>query len=183
MLKHSPQNSLQSSERLFLMWCESLKQWLSVLSFNWLPLLESLWSMYFLMILSIKNGGYAFLIRLDLLFFMSLWKEFQLLQILNKLSIRHLIKLILYENDVKLQKFQKWLVQLYLWYVWSVRFWLSIPEMIVSGEALEWLTSFSIVNLMLGGILFKNFKTFNESCSFSKGARMLPIYLKWNLGL
>ena len=42
------------------------------------------------MILSIKNGGYAFLIRLDL---MSLWKEFQLLQLLNDLSITHLIKL------------------------------------------------------------------------------------------
>ena len=53
------------------------------------------------MTLSIKNGGYAFLIRLDVMFSMSLWKEFQLLQILNNVSIRHLIKLILYENDVK----------------------------------------------------------------------------------
>ena len=51
------------------------------------------------MTLLIKNGGYAFLIRLDLMFSMSLWKEFQLLQILNNLSIRHLIKLILYENE------------------------------------------------------------------------------------
>ena len=59
------------------------------------------------MILSIKNGGYVFLIRLDLMFSMSLWKEFQLLQILNELSIRHLIKLILYENDVKLLKFKR----------------------------------------------------------------------------
>ena len=58
------------------------------------------------MTLSIKNGGYAFLIRLDLMFYMSLWNEFQLLQILNDLSIRHLIKLILYENDVKLLKFK-----------------------------------------------------------------------------
>ena len=33
--------------------------------------------------------------------------EFQLLQILNDLSIRHLIKLILYENDVKLLKFKR----------------------------------------------------------------------------
>ena len=31
---------------------------------------------------------------------MSLYKEVQLLQILNDLSIKHLIKLILYENDV-----------------------------------------------------------------------------------
>ena len=38
------------------------------------------------MTLSIKNGGYAFLVRLNLMFPMSLWKEFQLLQILNDLS-------------------------------------------------------------------------------------------------
>ena len=56
------------------------------------------------MTLSIKNGRYAFLIRLDLMFSMSLWKQFQLLQILSDLSIRHLIKLVLYENDVKLLK-------------------------------------------------------------------------------
>ena len=48
------------------------------------------------MTLSIKNGGYAFLIRLDLMFSMSLSKEFQLLQISNDLSIRNLVKLILY---------------------------------------------------------------------------------------
>ena len=59
------------------------------------------------MTLSIKNGEYAFLIRLDLIFFMSLWKEFQLLRILNDLYITHLIKLILYENDVKLLKFKR----------------------------------------------------------------------------
>ena len=44
------------------------------------------------MTLSIKNGGYAFLIRLDLMFSMSLCKEFELLQILNALSIRQLFK-------------------------------------------------------------------------------------------
>ena len=59
------------------------------------------------MTLLIKNGGHAFLIRLDLMLPMSLWKEFQLLQILNDLSIKHLIKLILYENDVKLLKFKR----------------------------------------------------------------------------
>ena len=61
------------------------------------------------MTLSIKNDGYAFLIRLDLMHSVSLWKEFQLLHILNDLTIRHLIKLIkliLYENDVKLLKFK-----------------------------------------------------------------------------
>ena len=59
------------------------------------------------MTLPIKNGGYAFLIRLDLMLSVSLRKEFQLLQILNDLSIRHLLKLILYENDAKLLKFKK----------------------------------------------------------------------------
>ena len=44
------------------------------------------------MTLSIKNGWYAFLMRLDLMLSMSLWKEFQLLQILNDQSIKHLIK-------------------------------------------------------------------------------------------
>ena len=57
------------------------------------------------MTLLIKNGRYAFLLRLDLMLSMSLWKEFQLLQILNDLSTKNLIKLILYENDVKLLKF------------------------------------------------------------------------------
>ena len=57
------------------------------------------------MTLSIKNGGYAFLIRLDLIFSMSIRKELQLLQILNDLSMRHLIKRSLYENDIKLLKF------------------------------------------------------------------------------
>ena len=59
------------------------------------------------MTLLIKNGGYAFLIRLDLMFSMSLWKEFQLLQILNDLSIKHLITMILYQNYVKLAKFKR----------------------------------------------------------------------------
>ena len=48
----------------------------------------------------IKNGGYVFLIRLDLMFSMSLWKEFQLLQILNNLSFKHLIKLIIVHRGV-----------------------------------------------------------------------------------
>ena len=101
------------------------------------------------MTLSIKNGGYAFLIRLDLMLSMSLWKEFQLLQILNDLYIRHLIKLILYENDVKLLKFKRSL--------WSVRFWLLIHEMNTSRKAMEWLICFSIANLMLGCLLLKKF--------------------------
>ena len=59
------------------------------------------------MTLSIKNGGYAFLIRLDLMFSMSLSKNFQLLQILNDLFIGHLSKPILYQNDEKLLKFKR----------------------------------------------------------------------------
>ena len=59
------------------------------------------------MILSTNNDGYAFLVRLDLIFSMSLLKDFQLLQILNELSFRNLIKLILYENDVKLLKLER----------------------------------------------------------------------------
>ena len=76
-------------------------------SFNWVWLLENLWLRYFLKTLWIKNGGYALLMRLDLILYMSLWKELKLLQILNELSIKHLIKLILYENDVKLLKFKR----------------------------------------------------------------------------
>ena len=59
------------------------------------------------MTLSIKIGSYAFLIRLNLIFSMSLWKEFQLLQMLNDLSIRYLTKLILYESDIKLLTFKR----------------------------------------------------------------------------
>ena len=58
------------------------------------------------MTLLITNGVYAFLIRLDLMLSMYLWKEFQLLQILNDVSTKHLLKLILYENDEKLLNFK-----------------------------------------------------------------------------
>ena len=53
-----------------------------------------------------------------------------------------------------------------------------IPEMNTSRKAMEWLISFSIVNLILGCLLFKKFKKFNESYSFSKAARMSSIHLK-----
>ena len=36
---------------------------------------------------------------------------------------------------------------------------------------------------MLGCLLFKKFKQFNESCSLAKAARVSSTYLKWNLGL
>ena len=63
------------------------------------------------MTLSIKNGEYTFLIRLDLMFSMSLRKGLPLLQILNDLRIRHLIQLSLYENDVKFLKLKRSSVQ------------------------------------------------------------------------
>ena len=59
------------------------------------------------MTLLITNGGYVFLIRLDLIFFMSLRKEFRLFQTLKDLSNKHLIELILYEKNVKLLKFKR----------------------------------------------------------------------------
>ena len=117
------------------------------------------------MTLSIKNGTYAFLIRLDLMLLMSLWKEFQLLQILSDLSIKHLMKLILIGNDLKLSKFKKSPLEVDLWYVWSVRFWLLVSEMNTSRKTMEWLICFSIVNLMLGCLLFKKFKKSNKSCN------------------
>ena len=43
-----------------------------------------------------------------------------------------------------------------------------------SRKAMEWLVCFSIVNLMLGCLLFKKFKKINESCSLSKAAIMSP---------
>ena len=50
--------------------------------------------------LSSKNDKYGFL-RIDLMCSMPLRKNFQLLQILNDLSIKYLIKWILYESHVK----------------------------------------------------------------------------------
>ena len=109
---------------------------------------------------------------------MLLWKEFQLLHVLNDLPTKHLIKLTLYENDVKLLKFKRRPVYVNLQYVWGVRFWLLIPEMNASRQTMEWLIYFSIVNLTLGYLLYKKFKKCNESCSFSKGVRILSTYLK-----
>ena len=79
------------------------------------------------MTLSVKNSRYAFYIRLVLMLSMSFWKEFQLLQILSDLSNKHLIKLILYENDVKLLKFKRG----------PLKFWLLIPEMNTSIKVME----------------------------------------------
>ena len=73
------------------------------------------------MTLSVKNGRYISLIRLDLMFSMSWWKEFQLLEILNKLSIKHLNKPILYETDAKLLKFKRKIGR-----YWLKRKWLHI---------------------------------------------------------
>ena len=59
------------------------------------------------MTLSIKNGGYTFLVRLDLIFPMSLWREFQWLQVLNDLSMKHLINIISNENKGKLSNLRE----------------------------------------------------------------------------
>ena len=85
-----------------------------------------------------------------------------------KRPIRHLIKLILYENGVKLLKFTRGLRSLKCKILfidtWNefidgmVRFWLLIPEMNLSRKVTEWLISFSMVNLMLGCLSFKKFK-------------------------
>ena len=67
------------------------------------------------MALLITNGRYDHLIRLELMFSISLWKEFQLLLILNNLYIKNVLKLILYKNDVKLFKFKRSPVEVNLW--------------------------------------------------------------------
>ena len=54
------------------------------------------------MISSTKTGGYAFLIRLD---FQSHCESSSVITNFKR-PIKHLIKLILYENDVKLLKFK-----------------------------------------------------------------------------
>ena len=59
---------------------------------------------YALMTLSIKNGRSAFLRRLDSIFSISFWKEFGLLQNLNDLSVKYLIKLIFFGNAVNFFK-------------------------------------------------------------------------------
>ena len=106
------------------------------------------------------------------MFFMSLWKEFQLLQILNVVSIKHLIKLILYEYDLKLLKFKRSPVQLVLWYVWSVRLLFDYPY-------LELIHEIAFLDVFISGInnqnpilqtcdkwtftaLFLNFKSFTS---------------------
>ena len=43
------------------------------------------------MTLLIKKDGYTFFIKFDLILSTSLWKDFQVLQILNDLSVKHLI--------------------------------------------------------------------------------------------
>ena len=98
------------------------------------------------MTLSIKSGEYPLLIWLDLMLSMSLSREFKLLQTLNDLSTKHLIKLILHENDVKLLKSKRRPVQVDLWYVWRVRFWLLIPEVNIFMGFYEskWLNEYNL---------------------------------------
>ena len=58
------------------------------------------------MALSIKNCGYAFLIRLDLMRFFVIVKGVPIITNFKR-PIKHLIKLIFYENYVKLLKFKR----------------------------------------------------------------------------
>ena len=54
----------------------------------------------------------------------------------------------------------------------------QIPEMNTSRKVMEWFICFSIINLMLGCLLFKKSKKLNESCSLSKAARISSMYHK-----
>ena len=74
------------------------------------------------------------------------------------------MKLILYENDLKLLKFKGGLVKVYLWYVWSARFWLTVPE--YNKESDGMVNLLYIINLMLAYLIFKKSKKSNESCYF-----------------
>ena len=47
-----------------------------------------------------------------------------------------------------------------------------------SRKAMKWLICFSIVNVMLGCLLFKKSKNINESCSLFKAARVSSRYHK-----
>ena len=116
------------------------------------------------MTLSIKNDGYAFLIRLDLFLSMSLWKEFQLLEILNDLSTRHLIKLILYENDFReeISKISKisektCIGHFVIFLKCKILIIDTWNEYIKKSDWMVNLSFFFIVNLMLGCLLFKKF--------------------------
>ena len=135
------------------------------------------------MTLPSKNSGYACLVRLDIMFSLWIWREFHLLQILKDLPMKRLIKLIFYGNDIKLINLRRRLTLADSWYIWSLRFWLLIPEINTSRNATEWLSCVSIVNLMLGRLLFKKSEKFNKCGSLSKTARMPSRYFKYNLDL
>ena len=99
--------------------------------------------------------SYAFLIRLDLR--VPIVRNFQF-----DLSIKHVIKLILYDNDTNLLKIKRSPTKIDLRYIWSVRFWLLIPEMNTWRKSIQWLICFSIVNLMLECLWFKKSIKFNK---------------------
>ena len=52
-----------------------------------------------------------------------------------------------------------------------------------SRKAMEWLICFSVVNVMVGCLVFKTFNKFNESCYLSKASRMPSTYLQYNFAL
>ena len=117
------------------------------------------------MILQNKNVGYGFFTRWDLMFSMSLSKEFQLLQVLIYPTF-YATNLVW--KDVKRSKFQRNSVYVDLWYVWSVRFWLPIPETKTSRETMHVLICFSIVSLVSRFLLFKSLKNLMSLVPFQK---------------
>ena len=56
--------------------------------------------------------------------------------------------------------------------MFEVRDLVVMPEMYMLRKAMNLLSYFSIVSLMLRCFLFKKFKKVNESCSLTKAARM-----------
>ena len=68
-----------------------------------------------LMNLSIANGGYALLRRIDLFnAFYVIMKRVPIVSNLYDISTKDLLELTLYENDMKVPKFKKRLVKVHL---------------------------------------------------------------------
>ena len=88
------------------------------------------------MTLSIKNGGYAFLIRLDLMFSMSLLKVVPVITDFKRPIYQTFNSTNLIWKWWRTLKFKRSPVWVDLWYVSNVRFWLLIPEMNTSRNAM-----------------------------------------------
>ena len=111
------------------------------------------------MTLSIKNDGYAFLTRLNV--FYVIMKRVPIVKTFIDLSNKNLIKLILYENDVKLLRLNILREVLYRSIcdmLDVLHFDYQYLKRIHQKKMMEWLISFSIVNLILRCILFKKMR-------------------------